>query len=351
MSPVRSFTLLACAAALSAPSLMTAREPVEPVRYTVLDVGTLGGATSEAFGVNRDGWVVGRSDTPEGKRHAFLFFPGAHAIRADGSYVGVATGKPSVLDLTPTRPGNSEARAINDPGTIVGSIDTEAGKQAALWHGTSETILGPDEAYSINNRGQVGGVNILWQTDLGKAVPATPFVGETLFYVYGLDRTGRAVGAELFDDTHGTTRPFLRDGGKFQTLAQPVSKAAPAAAYAINSTGQVVGADGRQAFLWQGGKLTYLSGPAVRSSIAYALNDEGQIVGQADVSLRDQSLRAVLWQNGTMTDLNKVIDARSGWTLEEARGINERGQICGTGTFGGRCDAFLITPEKPSALR
>jgi hypothetical protein len=38
-----------------------------------------------------------------------------------------------------------------------------------------------------------------------------------------------------------------------------------------------------------------------------------------------------------------VIDA-PGWHLETAHDINDRGQICGNGTFAGRPAAFLLTP-------
>jgi hypothetical protein len=56
------------------------------------------------------------------------------------------------------------------------------------------------------------------------------------------------------------------------------------------------------------------------------------------------NLRATLWTNGTATDLNTLIPEGSGWTLLEARGVNARGQIVGTGVRNGDERAFLLTP-------
>jgi hypothetical protein len=44
------------------------------------------------------------------------------------------------------------------------------------------------------------------------------------------------------------------------------------------------------------------------------------------------NLRALLWQNGVMTDLNALIPANSGLYLQFAsEGINSRGEIAGFG--------------------
>ena len=54
-----------------------------------------------------------------------------------------------------------------------------------------------------------------------------------------------------------------------------------------------------------------------------------------------------------MQDLNNLIDRTLGWTLTDATGINESGQIVGYGTIasGGPIHAFLLTPiPEPSTL-
>lgn len=335
---------LACAASPPAPGA------AGPARYTVTDVGTLGGATSEAFGLSASGQVVGQSETADGRRHAFLYFPAGYQIRATGAYVPRRNGRPALLDLTPGLAGNSKASAINRFNVVAGSADTVTGPRAATWNGFFEKMLGPNEAFCINGRGQVGGVGTIWQADSGNSQRLAPAGSGAVFYAYGISDTGDVVGGELFDTTHGTTRPFLRRKTGYETLAQPAAKGSSAAAYAINESGQIVGTNGHEAFLWQGGKITWLAA-AVRASVAYAINDAGEIVGQADVSWRDQSLRAVLWEHGEMIDLNTRIPAASGWTLIEARGINAQGQICGTGVIGGRRHAFLLTPAARPVAR
>jgi probable HAF family extracellular repeat protein len=42
--------------------------------------------------------------------------------------------------------------------------------------------------------------------------------------------------------------------------------------------------------------------------------------------------------------LNDLIPRDSDWTLESARGINDRGQIVGQGQHHGQERAFLLTP-------
>ncbi|HEY3701676.1 MAG TPA: hypothetical protein VGL32_05420, partial [Acidimicrobiales bacterium] len=50
-----------------------------------------------------------------------------------------------------------------------------------------------------------------------------------------------------------------------------------------------------------------------------------------------------------MTDLNSLIPAGSGWVLDQARAINDAGQIVGWGTINGHEHAFLLTPTTTTA--
>jgi probable HAF family extracellular repeat protein len=50
-------------------------------------------------------------------------------------------------------------------------------------------------------------------------------------------------------------------------------------------------------------------------------------------------------------DLNTQLDSSSaGWTLQEARAINDAGQIVGTGLYHGTAHAFLLQPSAGSGL-
>jgi probable HAF family extracellular repeat protein len=52
-----------------------------------------------------------------------------------------------------------------------------------------------------------------------------------------------------------------------------------------------------------------------------------------------------------MTDLNNLISPNSGWTLSDAAGINDNGQIIGQGTNPShQYHAYLLTPYTPATL-
>ena len=111
---------------------------------SIQDLGILGGATSEAHGINNLGAIVGVSDTSSGP-HAFLWQKGAMQD------LGLLSGDTS-----------SRADHINDNGTVVGASEGSGGVRAFVWTSTAGMQpLASDGAYSeafdINNEGQVVG--------------------------------------------------------------------------------------------------------------------------------------------------------------------------------------------------
>jgi hypothetical protein len=51
---------------------------------------------------------------------------------------------------------------------------------------------------------------------------------------------------------------------------------------------------------------------------------------------------AVLYRHNQWEDLNRMIPVDSGWELNIAQAINDRGEIAGTGTIHGASHAFLL---------
>jgi probable HAF family extracellular repeat protein len=71
-----------------------------------------------------------------------------------------------------------------------------------------------------------------------------------------------------------------------------------------------------------------------------AINDSGVIVGYSSFQA---TYHAFVYSGGKMRDLNKLIPAGSGWLLLQAFGINNAGQIVGTGMHNGKEHGFLLT--------
>lgn len=308
-------------------------------RYSVTDLGTLGGKSSTAHGLNNAGQVVGSSATPVFLR-AFLWTSGR------------------MRDLGGLEDGGSQAVAVNEAGQVVGDSRGRAflWEDGAIRNLTTAPTVRSSYATHINDCGQVvGGVVIgddmarafLWERGKLRLLGTLP--GGRYSLGRAINNDGQVVGwghnGEYWNNFH-IPRAFLWDEqqGMREIGTLGGSKSYDNSfAYDINNLGQVVGVSNQRAFLWQDGKMKDLGTlPGYTRGRASAINDRGQVVGGASDPYRSTP---VLWQGGKIHDLNQLIPPDSGWVLGGAADINSSGQIVGVGHHHGVARAYLLTPR------
>ncbi|HET6445050.1 MAG TPA: HAF repeat-containing protein [candidate division Zixibacteria bacterium] len=328
------------------PLVFTPLQVSPAVQYTIMDLGTLGAPSAATRAINDNGEVVGFLTFRESghfEDHAFMWKQG------------------NMTDLVPIDGRECGALAINNSGLIVGGVDVPDNDfVACYWEDGSLTEIGTlggnySVAWGVNSSGQIVGMSrdidgidraFIWQngfmTNLGT------MEGGTFSFALDINESGRAVG---YGNIAGP-QPFL--GFVWQNgIMTPLEGLT--SAHAINNLDQIVGfskiaEEETHAFMWEDGSLTDLGIiQGSLTSVAHDINDLTQVVGY--LVMDDRSAHAMLWKNGVMSDLNDLIPANSGWILEEAYAINNRGQIAGHGSFGGEIHPFLLTPvPEPGVL-
>lgn len=348
---MKTLLTLLCIACFTTPSFAKT--------YTLVDLGTLGGITSVARGINNLGQVVGESRIVSGENRAFLWDP-----------------QQGLLDLGTLRFG-SHAYGINDHGQVVGYSTLSAIpaiQHAFIWNAEQGmqslgTLPGrtSSRALAINNKGQIAG----WS------------------------------GASFLLNGHAV----LWENGEVKQL----DTISTATAYAINTNRRIVGMAGdpfdNYGFVWENDEVQYIPPFSFFGSIAYGVNDAGNVVGSSPIvklplvlshpfllnkdGLHDlgvvdcepgyygygeaksiNNLDIVVGQQGCLNDrlagdgfaavwdsengwknLNDLIEPNQNWSLDYAHAINDKGHIVGEGRIRelstGRWfqRAFLLLPN------
>jgi probable HAF family extracellular repeat protein len=350
----KKFTIAAAGIALSWTAINTAPAAATSL-YSVTDLGKLPGSDfGIAADVNDIGQVVGWSsfyETPSTPFHSRAFF----------WENGVMT------DLGTLGGTNSQATAINNLGQVVGSATLERAYYKTLevfrpflWSEESgmidltaqfdPSLTFASAAYSINNIGQVTIVttnhtSYLWENGVFTDLCVNP---SGYCEAYDINDKSQAVGSmEVEIGSIGNTirHAFLWENGLIIDLGTFEEIDNFSIAHAINEVGQIVGEADFKIALWENGELSILGRFGGYFANASDINDFGQVVGRSDISYETNEGHAFLWDRTSgLQDLNNLIPANSGWLLEVATAINNKGEIVGYGFINGQENAFLLTP-------
>jgi probable HAF family extracellular repeat protein len=372
-------TAIALFASLTIPMRLSAQEQrrhdQEHRRYTVTDLGTLGGTLGAAQGINDRGWVVGFATLPGDQiQHSFLW---ADGIMTDlGTLGGPNSGGDQGGNFRPNLRGEVPGFAqTSDPSPLDVSCPFPGPVLICLpfiWKDGVKTQLPTlgginGAATAINNRGEaMGGANnttldstcpfkfqqfkpVIWKRGEIQELPTVS--GDPDGQAFAINDKGQVVGMST-DCLGQITHALLwQKNGTVTDIGNLGGANGFNAAFAINHHGQIVGRSDlpgdttAHGFLWEDGMMTDLGTlPGYFSSDVDAINDRGQIAGQScDINF---NCSVVLVENGVMTDLNTFIPAGSPLFLFGSGDINSHGQIVGAALqlSTGEVHAFLATP-------
>ena len=332
---------IAAAAASALLPLLAATPSHSAVQFTVTNLGTLGGTSSEAFAINASGQVAGRAGLANGATHATRWTNG---VAQD---LGTFGGR------------NSVAYGINDAGQVAG-VANLAGDffvAGALWaaDGTPQQLIAPNTldtaAFALNNGGAVVGdapralpatgiAPVEWRNGMAMSAPLS--IGATVSgSARAINNAGQVAGR-----VGDSAALWLSEAAEVQLLPR-LSGTLPTTAAAINAAGAVAGSaltavGTTRAVLWQFGGVSDLGSLGGASSDAYGLNDRGEVVGRAMTAAG--VFQGFFRAGGDMVNLNSMLAPGSGVTVTTARAINVHGQIAGTATVAGQTRAVLLTP-------
>jgi probable HAF family extracellular repeat protein len=314
-------------------------------RYTVHDLGTLGGPISSPLAINSKGQVSGVSTLADGTYCAFLWSPNSGMMSLGALHSEDA----------------SYANGVNAEAQVVGwSYSFTTGSGAFLWTQTDgmqdigSLGGGGSVAWAINDSAQVVGQStlsdgisthaFLWTSATGMRDLGT--LGGSYSYAYGINNSGQVVGlsylagnlsyrAFLWTETRGMQDLGTLDGTNSRAIA-------------VNGLGEVLGTSELASgdigtFLWSQTSGMHIV-PGLNQFVSVAgLSNQDQIVGSW---IPGSHSNGFIWTKlrGSQ-NLNSLILPGQQRTIG-ATVINEKGQIAADGISR---HALLLTPTKQSS--
>ena len=327
-----------CCGAILAPVHAQKPEAIKAKsQYQVSDLPGLGGTSNGGNSINDQTWVSGYARLPNRNRHAALW------------------RNSSLTDLFTLGGPNSSVtwNVKNTAGIIVGISQTATPEPLGERWSSAGFYSTPNNVGYIN-------LGFVWQNNQMRGLP--PFPGGNNGFATGANNLGQVVGwAEngVHDPNCCCTqvlqfRPAMWTLGPDQIQDLPLIPGdSSGAATAINDNGQIVGISGicdqavgrhtaKHAVLWENGTVTdiYPNAPAPWWNTPTAINQRGDVVGFAGdpAFVEGNILHAFMWTRDDGIRLLKPLPNRTPKHVDsEAYGINEARQVVGVS-----CDADLV---------
>lgn len=378
------FTVYCLLSSLAFAGLVAQAQTGGHPRYSVTDLGTLGGSFSLAYGINDRGQIDGFSTlSGDAALHSFILERG---VMTDlGTLGGQNSQSFAGLNDVPQVPGSAEESTPDPNGEDFCGFGTHLICLGFLWQdglmAPLDTLGGNNsQAAEVNARGQIAGYAetarpdkhcpapqvlhfrpVIWDEGSIRSLPL--YKGDSEGAAFWINNRGDVVGASgscsIYNPDLGlpleARHALLWSNGKVTDLGTLGGKLNNAG-FAINERGEIVGASDlpgdtyQHAFLWQKGTMSdlgTLKGDVL--SAALGINNGDQVTGVS--SDANGNLRAFLWQDGAMTDLNTLVSDESPLYLLHGFGIGSDGRIVGFGCVPDTCGtsspaihAFLATP-------
>jgi probable HAF family extracellular repeat protein len=334
-----------CGAALVPAHAQGQVQAKKKTQYQVSNLPGLDGTSNGGNSINDQTWVAGYARLPNRNRHAALW---RNSSLTDHGTLG--------------GPNSSVTWNVkNTAGIIVGISQTLTPEPLGEWWSSFAFYSTPNNIGFIN-------LGFVWEQSLGQMRGLPNFPGGNNGFATGANNLGEVVGwAEngVHDPTCCTSGPTCHQVLQFRpavwTLGPPdqiqdlplISGDTSGAATAINDNGQIVGISGicdqavgrhtaKHAVLWENGTVTdiYPNAPAPWWNTPTAINQRGDVVGFAGdpAFVEGDVLHAFMWTREDGIRQLKPLPNRTPKHVDsEAYGINEARQVVGVS-----CDADQV---------